>query len=455
MLSQADNDLLCRVGPGTPMGDLMREYWLPALRSDELPRNDSDPVRIMLLGEPLIAFRTTSGAVGLIQNACPHRGASLFYGRNEEEGLRCVYHGWKFDAAGSCVDMPSEPPDSQFKDKVRATAYPCVERGGVVWTYMGSRENPPPLPDFESNQAPEGAEVGNGPARGSRSEWNVFNHSRNCNWMQALEGDIDTSHATILHMGKLTPDDVPEDSWTRLNVSEWAPKYSVVDTDYGTCYGAYRPAGPDHNYWRIASFLFPFYTMVPVNTLGGQAMARAWVPMDDEHTMFWSMSRRLPYEDVDTTWQDAANASGHLAARGLEFEPNTTDWYGRFNFTAKAENDYLMDREEQRNSTYSGLPAIVLEDQMVTETMGPIYDRPSEHLGTSDAMIIRTRMRLINAARALRERGEIPPGVEEPEVYRQRSGGVVLPKDVDWLEATAELRKAYVMHEGLKVHFTV
>ena len=158
MLSVADNEALCRVGPGTLMGDLFRQYWLPAARSAELPANDGPPLRVKMLGEELIAFRTTSGEVGLIQNACPHRGASLFFGRNEEEGLRCVYHGWKFDVSGACVDMPSEPAESNFKNKVRAKAYPVQERGGIVWTYMGPREVPPPLPDLEANMV-EGATV--------------------------------------------------------------------------------------------------------------------------------------------------------------------------------------------------------------------------------------------------------------------------------------------------------
>src|SRR5215208_5479985 len=149
MLSIQDNDTLCRVGKGTPMGDLMREYWIPAVRSDELPSPDCPPMRLRLLGENLIAFRTTSGAVGLIENSCPHRGASLFYGRNEEEGLTCVYHGWKFGVDGSCLDMPTEPVENGFIDKIRAVTYPCVERNGVIWTYMGARETPPPLPDLE------------------------------------------------------------------------------------------------------------------------------------------------------------------------------------------------------------------------------------------------------------------------------------------------------------------
>src|SRR5258708_1695470 len=149
MLSKEENEVLTRIGPGTPMGSLMRQYWVPALLSSEVGTPDSDPRRVKLLGEELIAFRTTDGHVGLVQNNCPHRGASLFFGRNEENGLRCVYHGWKFDVNGNCIDMPSEPAESDFRTRVRAVAYPCVERGGLVGTYIGSRSTQPSLPDLE------------------------------------------------------------------------------------------------------------------------------------------------------------------------------------------------------------------------------------------------------------------------------------------------------------------
>src|SRR2546423_5905593 len=186
MLSKVDNETVCRVGPGTPMGNLMRQYWVPALLSSELPASDSDPVRVVLLGEKLIAFRDSNGAVGLLDHACPHRGASLYFGRNEECGVRCVYHGWKFSADGTCVDMPNEPAESDFKSKVTARAYPTRERGGVVWAYMGPRQEPPQLPDLEANNLPEG-------------EYVASAIQRECNYLQGLEGDIDTSHFGFLH----------------------------------------------------------------------------------------------------------------------------------------------------------------------------------------------------------------------------------------------------------------
>src|SRR4051812_3956644 len=188
MLSREENELITRVGPGTPVGELMRQYWLPAMLSSELPSPDSDPVRVLLLGEKLLAYRDTSGRVGLLQHNCPHRGASLFFGRNEENGLRCVYHGWKFDVSGQCIDMPNEPAESDFKTKVKAVAYPTQERGGIVWAYMGARSEPPPLPHLEPNMLADDQVMVNA-------------IQRECNWLQGLEGDIDTSHLGFLHLG--------------------------------------------------------------------------------------------------------------------------------------------------------------------------------------------------------------------------------------------------------------
>ena len=426
MLRAEENEYVTRVGPGTPMGDFMRQYWVPAMLSSELPRPDCPPVRVMLLGEKLIAFRDTQGRVGLLDSFCPHRGASLFFGRNDECGLRCVYHGWKFDVEGTCVDMPSEPPESNFKSKVRATAYPCRERGGVVWAYLGPRQEPPPLPDLEINQLPEGHAT-------------VTAIQRECSWLQALEGDIDTAHIGFLHFGSERAEDQVEGTFRYYVMKDRAPRYAVLDTDYGSMYGAYRPAGPGQQYWRIAQFLLPFFTMPPTGLLGRQIIGRAWVPMDDTHTLYFGMSTpRAPGEASTPAIADARPG------------PNGTGWYDRFRLDADETNDYGLDRERQaRDVEYSGIAGVHLQDQAITESMGPIYDRTKEHLGSSDAMVIRVRRRLIAAARALAESGATPPGVDRPEAYRQRSGGVILDEGADWVEATAELRRAYVEHPGL------
>jgi len=403
----------------------MRQYWVPAALSSELPEPDGAPLRVRLLGEDLIAFRVSSGAVGLIQNSCPHRGASLFYGRNEAEGLRCVYHGWKFDVGGRCVDMPIEPAESNFKQKVRAVTYPCVERGGLIWTYLGPRPTPPPMPELEATMLTDNR---------------IQVYQRDCNWMQALEGDIDTGHTVYLHLGGVDASEVPPDSWARYALADRAPRYEVTDTDSGVMYGAYRPAEADTNYWRIANFLFPFYAMIPTGVLGLEVRVRAWVPMDDAHTLAFLITHGAP---------PPPRNAGRQAVAPPETLPNTTDWYGRFRCAADGTNDYLIDRKAQKTVSFTGIGSIHLQDHAVTESMGPVYDRTREHLGTSDAMVIRTRKRLLDAARALRDRGQIPPGVDDPRVYAVRSGGVVLPRGADWIEATQKLRTAWTEHPGL------
>jgi phthalate 4,5-dioxygenase oxygenase subunit len=438
MLSVQDNELMCRVGPGTPMGELMRQYWLPVLMSSELEQPDGPPLRVRLLGEDLIAFRSTSGEVGMLQNACPHRGASMFFGRNEEDGLRCVYHGWKFDVNGTCVDMPSEPAESNFKNKVRTRAYPVHERNGVIWVYMGQREQTPELPQLEANMV-------------TGVETRVQKVLRDCNWMQALEGDIDTSHLSFLHLGAVKPEDAAPGSFDYYGVKDRAPKYDVHETEFGTTYGAYRPAEEDTYYWRVANFLFPCYTMIPTGTLGVAIHVRAWVPVDDEHVMYWSInvpaSRQVGRQGQTATERNVASgrpmgAEATAGARGgFEYETFNSGWLGRWRLTQNASNDYGIDRESQASGVnYTGIPGIFQQDQAVTESMGTVYDRSHEHLGTSDSMIIRTRRRVINAAKALRDNGVVPPGVDDPEVYRTRSGSVILPRSADWLEATQEAR---------------
>jgi phenylpropionate dioxygenase-like ring-hydroxylating dioxygenase large terminal subunit len=439
------------------MGKLMRQYWVPVFLSSELPYPDSPPVRVRILGENLIGFRATSGRVGLVANSCPHRGASLFFGRNEEDGLRCVYHGWKFDVTGACVDMPSEPAESNFKNKVRAVAYRCQERNGVIWAYLGSRSESdlPPLPDIEPNLLPE-------------EQTSVQKVLRECNYMQGLEGDIDTSHLAYLHLGAIKPEETQPGSFDYYTVADRAPRYDVLDTEFGTSYGAYRPAEADTYYWRVAHFLFPFYTMIPTGVLGVQVLVRAWVPVDDEHMMFWSFAvptTRAQGQGSPPGVNASAGSGAAIVQRAgrpaggpagsFEYLPDTTDWLGKFRLAQNASNDYKIDREEQRTRSFTGIPGIHQQDQAITESMGPIYDRSHEHLGTSDAMVIRTRRRLINAAKALQRDGTVPPGVEDPTVYHYRSGGVILPRTADWLEATKDLRNAFKQHRPEEVYAPV
>jgi phthalate 4,5-dioxygenase oxygenase subunit len=432
MLSTADNEYLCRVGPGTPMGNLMRQYWLPAIRSDELAEPDGPPLRVRLLGEDLIGFRTTSRQIGLVHNNCPHRGASLFFGRNEEDGLRCVYHGWKFDTSGSCVDMPNEPAESDFKSKVKAVAYPTQERNGIIWVYLGPRTSPPPLPDFEANML-------------SADKLVISIIHRPCNWMQGWEGEMDTVHQAFLHSGAMRVEDTVPGTFDYYIASTRAPKFAVIDTQYGTSYGAFRPASEDTYYWRIAHMLFPFYAMIPAGLMGQLTRFAAYVPMDDEHTLHWEVTRGL-IDPSDLPPEARGNEGRNPSPRSsADYRPNSSDWYGRFNMVQNMANDYLIDRQAQRSmQSFTGIPGIRQQDMAVTESMGPIYDRESEHLGTTDALIIRTRRRMIAAARALEEHAIVPPGVDNPELYRQRSGGVILPRDVNWWDATADRRAAFI-----------
>jgi len=428
MLSAEDNDILCRVGPGTPMGNLIRQYWLPAIRTDELPAPDCPPVRIRLVGENLIGFRLSSGNVALIQNACPHRGASLFFGRNEEEGLRCVYHGWKFDATGQCVDMPSEPAESNFRTKIRATAYPSEERNGIIWTYMGPREVPPPLPDIEANLLCEGP-------------YQISVLYRPCNFFQGWEGEMDTVHAAFLHSGASKSEDFPPGSFNYYQYMNRAAKFSTFDTDYGACNGAYRPAGDDNFYWRITQILFPFYNMTPTGALGSSAKIGMYVPVDDDHHLHWEIQIPLGEGARRTS---AGTPEQPRTPGGARPVPNTSAWYGRFRIDQTLGNDYLIDREAQAAwKSYTGIPNGRIQDCAVTETMGTIYDRTSEHLGTTDQLIIRMRRRMVQMAKALRDQGTVPPSVDRPELFRVRSGEVILPRNVDWFEATKAQREQF------------
>jgi phthalate 4,5-dioxygenase oxygenase subunit len=416
MTTASEGMELTRVDAGTPMGELMRCYWIPAAMSSEL-EPDGPPIRLMLLGEKLIAFRDSSGRVGVMDHRCPHRCASLFLGRNEEGGIRCVYHGWKFDVTGKCVDMPSVPPPQDFKHKVKARAYQVTERAGVIWVYMGSRPKPP-LPAFEILDVPE-------------NEIRVSFIQRDCNYLQALEGEIDTSHFGFLHAGHVDADDVPEAEPLRHTVTNRAPEYHLADTPWGTQYAGYRAAGPGLTYWRFANFLFPFWTQAPNGEFGSHMHARAWVPLDDGHTMFvflWWKRAVSAMSLPQPAFKDGSPIGG--TGRGNKFLPNTTDWLGRFRLAANASNDWGIDRAAQRsNAIYTGIDGIHLQDQAITESMGPIVDHEYEHLAPSDQMIARTRRRLLVAARALRDKGVLPPGVEDSNVYRDARSGYFVSQD--------------------------
>ena len=405
MASNKDRDLLTHVGPGTPMGEFMRQYWMPAGVSSEF-KADGDPVRLKLMGEELIGFRDTNGRLGIMDHRCPHRCASLFFGRNEEGGLRCVYHGWKFDVDGNCLDMANVPPHQDFKHKVHAKAYKTAERNGLVWIYMGDQTKVPALPKIEATLVAE-------------SDNNIDMFMRECNWLQALEGDLDTSHADLLHGGHRRFEQYDSGDLQRYGAIHRDPDYDVIETDWGAMYGAYRPAGPGSTYWRIGQFLFPNWSITPSAAFGFQVYARTWVPIDDTH----SMSFRVVWKEGRVRGRSGARPMQSGSVLGnIKQKPNTTDWLGRNRLTANKENDYLIDREVQRTRTYTGIDGISEQDQMVTESMGPITDWDFEHLAPSDRMITTIRRRLLNAMNEFHKSGEVPVA-RTPEIYYQARGG--------------------------------
>jgi phenylpropionate dioxygenase-like ring-hydroxylating dioxygenase large terminal subunit len=436
MTTASEGDELTRVGPGTAMGQLMRCYWIPACLSSELAR-DSAPVRLKLLDERLIAFRDSSGRAGIMDHKCPHRRASLFLGRNEQGGIRCIYHGWKFDVEGRCVDMPSVAPHQDFKHKVRAKAYRVLERAGIVWVYMGVMAEAPPLPGFEILDVPE-------------DEVRVTFVQRRCNYLQALEGEIDTSHFGFLHAGHVDADDVAPDNPLHHTIINRAPEYHVADATWGTQYAGYRAVGPGETYWRFANFLFPFWTQAPNGEFHSHMHARAWVPLDDHHTMFvfiWWKKAVAANALPQPTFKDGRPVGG--TGRDFRMLPNTTDWLGRFRMADTEANDWGMDRAaQQSNAIYSGIDGIHLQDQAICESMGPITDFAHEHLAPSDQMITRTRRRLLMAARALRDKGTPPPGSEDAAIYRgARSGYLVARSEGTWQQVYAE-KLAAALHPG-------
>ncbi len=413
MVSREENERLTRVGPGTAMGETMRRYWMPALLSWELPERDCPPVRVRLLGENLVAFRATDGTIGMIDEFCPHRGASLWLGRNEENGLRCVYHGWKFNASGQCVEQMNEP--RQFCASIKVAAYPTCEHGGIIWTYMGPKDRQPAPPKFEWTQMPETHRA-------------VSKVAQACNWLQALEGGIDTSHFTILHralkknarqMG-IDPDNV--------GIKGGAPSLEVDITDYGYRYFGVRPLGADKRYVRGYHFIMPFTQFRPPGPDATEVHGHYWVPMDDDNCMVWNFYHSYGDKPVGefTVTENGGNAYGTQVDVENGFQP----------FRNRS-NDWGIDREMQKTETFTGISGINQQDRAVQESMGRIVDRTREHLGPADKAVVATRRLLLEAIEAV-QRGENPAGTS-PSYYELRAAEAVLPIAIDWRDALLPL----------------
>jgi phthalate 4,5-dioxygenase len=428
MLSREDNELLTRTGPGTPAGDYFRQYWLPALLSSELPVPDCPPARVRMLGEDLVAFRDSQGRVGLLEEYCPHRRASLFWGRNEKCGLRCVYHGWKFDTAGACVDMPNEPPEYAFANKVRTQAYPTQEFGGVVWAYMGPAGGTPELPKLEWARVPE-------------SHRYISKRRQETNYLQALEGGIDSSHSNFLHATveafQLTDDYVEKvknspNLRAKYHVLDKSPRFSVQKTDYGLVIAVRRNAEEDTYYWRLTQFLLPSHTIIP-HQKGLSIHGHCWVPRDDETCWVWSISWNPNGPLSEEEWEAIHNET-FVHAR---VEPGT------FRPLRNKDNNYLIDRDQQGANSMTGIHGFAAQDQAIQESMGPVVDRSRERLGTSDTAIIAMRRLLLDEIRALGE-GREPAAAQHGELYWVRSASMLLKRDVPFEEGAREFLAAEV-----------
>jgi phthalate 4,5-dioxygenase len=421
MLKAEVNELLTQTGAGTPTGDLFRQYWLPALLAEELPENDSPPVRVKILSERLIAFRDSEGRYGLIDEFCAHRGVSLWFGRVEECGLRCAYHGWKYDVTGQCVEVPSEPENSNFSRKVKLTAYPLVKVGDILWTYMGDPEQQPELPEFEFAQVPAEQTY-------TSKRW------QESNWLQALEGGIDSSHVSWLHSGGLKNDPLFKGAkGNEYNLNDLRPFFEVAEAEGGLFIGARRNAEEGNYYWRITPWVMPSFTMVPPR--GDHPVhGHFWVPIDDGNCWVYTFDYH-PMRALTPEERQAMKDGHGVHSRNIP---------GTYRPEDNKDNDYLMDREAQkRGETFSGVRGIAQQDASLQESMGPVVDRMKERLVSSDTGIIKARQKLRKAVEALRDDGATPPGVD-PAHHRVRSAAIVLPQAESFIESSRDALAARV-----------
>ncbi len=418
MLSPQDNELLTRSGRGTPMGEFLRRFWMPALLSEELPRPDGEPRHVTLMGEQLLAFRTTDGTVGLVDPVCPHRGADLWFGRNEEGGLRCAYHGWKFDATGRCLDAPTAPPELRMHERIRIAAYPTREWGGIVWAYLGPVEAMPPLPMLEFGLLPPAQ-------RFVTKKW------QDCNWVQCAEGALDTAHFSFLHrviaadaasaVGMMKHAAIGAQA-VRNDRVRWVmddprPVYEVDESPVGLVLGGVRKADGDERYWRIAQYLLPTHAYAPNAFPGEPFHGQTFAPATDTgcwiYTYSWNPER--PYTEEEL----ASFRGGHSVH--AQVDADYMPLRGRH-------NRYLIDRDEQRRASYTGIRGVSEQDAAIQDSQGAIADRTREHLTPTDAGLVRFRRLMLEGARALAQ-GVEPAAVRRPQAYAVRSGGWVAHRD--------------------------
>lgn len=422
MLTREENELICRVGPDTPMGATLRRYWLPALLSSELPEPDGAPKRLRLLGEDLVAFRDSNGVVGVLDEYCPHRGASLGLARNENCALTCIYHGWRIDVNGNVLDTPAEPEESDFRNRVKATSYGVREQGGLIWVYMGPPQLEPQFPSFAWTSMPE-------------THVSIIKVENQCNWVQALEGVLDSAHVSILHSSEFAPvangTSAPNgrnayttegDVIINAPTLDRRPRFEVEDTPYGYWYSATRRPVVDPEttkYVRTTHFVAPFWGLFPPPA--GTGNMQAFVPVDDEHTFFIYIQYSLGDPLDKRKLQEIA---GTLPGVGID---------ENFRLLHNKSDNWGQDRAIMKTGrSFTGLAGINIQDFVVQESMGPIYDRRKEHLGVSDVAVIRMRRVLLDSVQKCQD-GQPPVGLQQPVPYELLTGAdAIIPIDAPW-----------------------
>src|ERR1700681_2729149 len=414
MLTPDENDLLCRVEGAAPMGQLMRRHWILACLAEEVAEADGTPVHAKILGEDLVVFRDTSGNVGVLDEHCPHRRASLVMGRNEEGGLRCLYHGWKVDVKGNVLEMASEPASSGLCGKVKHTAYPAQEWGGFVWAYMGPAES---MPAFEPPAF----------APTPRTRVSIVKVQVPCNWAQILEGAIDSAHSSSLHSTDMPPARVDgakatETVWPRPSTDK-APRLQLQQTPFGFRYAAIRRPivnSATHDYIRVTLFQAPFSVHIPPNNMYNLSILH--IPQDDTNTYFYFVA-----------WSDTGGGIDQEAWRKFCGAQLGIDLDWKYRKFRTRDNNYLQDRKSMKLGDFTGIRGIPMQDMAMWETMGPIADRSRERLGASDLAIVEFRRIMVEAVNRFAA-GDPAIGTTQPRVPRAklRSFEGIVPKNTDW-----------------------
>ena len=413
MLTSSENELLTRTDTGTAMGEYFRRFWQPIALSREIAEPDSPPIRVKVMGEDLVAFRDTEGRVGLIEPHCAHRGADLFFGRNEDCGIRCIYHGWKYDVNGKCVDLPNVPPGSRYHDTISIKAYPTGEFGEIVWAYLGPPERmPESVPQLEFGMLPP-------------SHRYVTKRLQQCNWAHSMEGALDTAHFSFLHMpapglaSNENPKAAADERRLRWLRNDPVPQFSILEHEVGFVVGGSRRADGEELYWRITQFMLPAHSVTPSAMPGETYFGYTWVPITDEacwiYVYAWHPERPLSDEERA---KFEKGGFGQMAELGPGFVP-----------LRNRSNDFLIDRDDQKHRTFTGVRGVAEQDALAQDSQGVIADRTREHLTPTDVPIVRFRRMMLEGAKALRE-GKEPEAAQRYKSYSLRSGGSVAPANM-------------------------